>query len=153
MSSDGSWTFRGALAIRSLAINGPETLLREHGWATIDAMSVSRSLWDYQGFHPGLERGVRLAKHARISSVRVVQRPNRVLLGCRTSRCGQDTGWSAHVPAGTGLLPFSSAEEAMDALDPSIATIHDTRRAVEIATEVSFEASRVLPSFLERACE
>ena len=33
-----------------LAINGPQRLLREHGWSTVDAMSVSRNLWDYRDF-------------------------------------------------------------------------------------------------------
>src|SRR5262245_36360188 len=33
-----------------LAVNGPQQLLRAHGWSTIDAMSVSRSLWDYRTF-------------------------------------------------------------------------------------------------------
>ena len=31
-----------------LAVNGPRRLLGEHGWSPIDAMSVSRSLWDYR---------------------------------------------------------------------------------------------------------
>src|SRR5688572_14166420 len=36
-----------------LAINGPQELLREHGWSTIDGMSVSRSPWDYRNFIQG----------------------------------------------------------------------------------------------------
>ena len=30
-----------------LAINGPQALLREHGWETVDAMRVSRTPWEY----------------------------------------------------------------------------------------------------------
>ena len=33
-----------------LAVNGPQALLREHGWNTVDAMGISRSLWDYREF-------------------------------------------------------------------------------------------------------
>jgi len=138
----------------TLAINGPETLLREHGWATIDAMSVSRSLWDYRDFIQGSKGEFGIAKHAYVSrrSGWFSDRTECYLAAGRPAVV-QDTGWSAHVPAGTGLLPFSSAEEAMDALDSVDRDYpRHARRAVEIATEY-FEASRVLPSFLERACE
>src|SRR5213078_4888417 len=33
-----------------LAINGPQQLLREHGWQTVAAMHVSRSPFDYRAF-------------------------------------------------------------------------------------------------------
>ena len=64
----------------------------------------------------------------------------------------QDTGWSAHLPAGTGLIGFSTPEEALDGLDRIDAdyALH-ARRAVEIAHEC-FDASRVLPRLLETAC-
>jgi hypothetical protein len=137
----------------TLAINGPETLLRKHGWATIDAMSVSRSLWDYRDFIQGSKAEFGIAKHAYVSrrSGWFSDRTECYLAAGRPAVV-QDTGWSAHVPAGTGLLPFSSAEEAVDALD-SVDRDYSrhARRAVEIATD-HFEASRILPSFLERAC-
>jgi len=64
----------------------------------------------------------------------------------------QDTGWSAHLPSGTGLLGFSTLEEAIENLarvDADYAT--HARRAGEIARE-HFDAARVLPRFLEVAC-
>ena len=63
-----------------------------------------------------------------------------------------DTGWSAHLPSGTGLIGFDSPEEAiagLESLDADYA--RHARRAREIACDC-FDASRVLPSFLERAC-
>jgi hypothetical protein len=138
----------------TLAVNGPQTLLREHGWATVDAMSVSRSLWDYRDFIQGSKGEFGIAKHAYVSrrSGWFSDRTECYLAAGRPAVV-QDTGWSAHVPAGRGLLTFSSAEEAVDALD-SVDRDYSrhAQRALEIATEY-FDASRVLPSFLERACE
>ncbi|HEY6612877.1 MAG TPA: hypothetical protein VIZ32_00115, partial [Vicinamibacterales bacterium] len=64
----------------------------------------------------------------------------------------QDTGWSTHLPAGTGLLRFSNYEEAIDGLNRIAAdwTLH-SKRATEIARE-HFDARAVLPRFLEIAC-
>ena len=67
-------------------------------------------------------------------------------------RVVQDTGWSSHLPTGTGLIGFSSPEEAIDGLAriERDYAVH-ARRADEIARE-HFDAARVLPPFLEIAC-
>lgn len=61
----------------------------------------------------------------------------------------QDTGWSAHLPAGEGLLAFSNPEEALAGIDRinSDYTAH-ARRARDIAAE-HFAADRVLPKLLD----
>ena len=64
----------------------------------------------------------------------------------------QDTGWSAHLPTGTGLLPFSTPEEAIAALARVSADwATHSRRASEIARE-HFDASVILPRLIEVAC-
>ena len=64
----------------------------------------------------------------------------------------QDTGWSQHLPNGTGLLGFSTPAEALDAIARVEADYAEhARRAGEIARE-HFDAARVLPRFLEVAC-
>jgi hypothetical protein len=61
----------------------------------------------------------------------------------------QDTGWSAHLPAGEGLLAFSSPEEALEGIERiNRDYAQHARRARAIAAE-HFDASRVLPSLLE----
>ena len=135
-----------------LAINGPQDLLREHGWPTVDAMSVSRSLWDYRGFIRGSKGEFGVAKHAYVSrhSGWFSDRTECYLAAGRPALV-QDTGWSAHLPAGTGLIAFSTPEEAiegLDRLDRDYA--QHARRAGEIAREC-FDASVVLPPFLETA--
>lgn len=136
-----------------LAINGPHDLLREHGWPTVDAMSVSRSLWDYREFIQRSKGEFGVAKHAYVArrSGWFSDRTECYLASGRPAVV-QDTGWSAHVPAGTGLLGFSTAEEALDGLDRVACDYpRHARRAAEIAREC-FDASRVLPRLLEEAC-
>ncbi|MGE0815853.1 MAG: glycosyltransferase family 1 protein [Vicinamibacterales bacterium] len=135
-----------------LAVNGPQALLRAHGWTTVDAMGVSRSLWDYRAFiHQSLaEFGV--AKHAYVvhRSGWFSDRTECYLASGRPALV-QDTGWSAHLPAGEGLLAFATPEEALAGLD-ALATAYPVHasRAREIA-RAHFDAARVLPALLEAA--
>jgi hypothetical protein len=135
-----------------LAVNGPQTLLREHGWDTVDAMGVSRSPWDYRRFIQGSKAEFGVAKHAYVStrSGWFSDRTECYLAAGRPALV-QDTGWSAHLPSGTGLLPFATPQDALDGLD-RIASDWDrhSRAASEIARDC-FDASRVLPTFLEVA--
>jgi hypothetical protein len=147
-------TLPGRTAHRfELAVNGPMDLLRKHGWAPIDAMSVSRSLWDYRDFIQASKAEFGVAKHAYVAhrSGWFSDRTECYMAAGRPAVV-QDTGWSAHLPSGTGLLAFSTLEEAIAALER---VEHDyavhARRAREIACE-HFDAPRVLQPLLERAC-
>jgi hypothetical protein len=135
-----------------LAINGPQTFLREHGWRTVDAMGVSRSLWDYRDFIQRSRGEFGVAKHAYVAhrSGWFSDRTECYLAAGRPAVV-QDTGWSAHLPSGEGLFHFSTPEEALAALD-AIADDYPrhARRASAIARE-HFDANRVLPRLLEVA--
>lgn len=133
-----------------LAVNGPQELLRGHGWPTVDAMGVSRSLWDYRAFIARSKAEFGVAKHAYVSSRSgwFSDRTECYLAAGRPALV-QDTGWSAHVPAGAGLLTFTTLEEAVAGLD-AIASGYDrhVRAAAEVAHEY-FESSRVLGLLLD----
>jgi hypothetical protein len=135
-----------------LAVNGPQTLLRQHGWDTVDAMAVSRTPWQYRDFIHASKGEFGVAKHAYVAhrSGWFSDRTECYLAAGRPALV-QDTGWSAHLPAGEGLLAFSTPEEAVDGLD-RIAGDHDrhARRALEIAGDC-FDANRVLPRLIEVA--
>ncbi len=135
-----------------LAINGPQTLLREHGWDTVDAMHASRTLRDYRDFIHSSKAEFGVAKHTYVStrSGWFSDRTECYLASGRPALV-QDTGWSAHLPSGHGLLAFSTPEEALAGID----TINrdyprHARRAAEIARE-HFDARVVLPRLLDRA--
>ena len=78
-----------------LAINGPQELLREHGWATVDAMGVSRSLWDYRDFIQRSRAEFGVAKHTYVASRSgwFSDRTECYLASGRPALV-QDTGWT-----------------------------------------------------------
>jgi hypothetical protein len=135
-----------------LAVNGPQGLLREHGWTTVDAMGVSRSLWDYRQFIQGSKGEFGVAKHAYVEhrSGWFSDRTECYLAAGRPAVV-QDTGWSAHVPSGRGLLAFSTPDEALAALD-DIASRYEVHAqgAREIAHE-HFDSARVLARLIDEA--
>ena len=136
-----------------LAINGPQELLRSHGWPTVDAMNVSRTLWDYRDFIQASKGEFGVAKHAYVSrrSGWFSDRTECYLAAGRPAVV-QDTGWTDHLPAGAGLIAFSTVEEAVDGLE-RIAREYEfhARQAREVAREY-FDATQVLPRLLEEAC-
>jgi hypothetical protein len=136
-----------------LAINGPQRLLREHGWATVDAMGVSRTPWDYRGFIHRSRAEFGVAKHTYVAtrSGWFSDRTECYLASGRPALV-QDTGWTAHLPHGEGLLAFSTPDEALAGID-RINSSYDrhARLASEIARE-HFDARRILPALLDEAC-
>jgi hypothetical protein len=135
-----------------LAINGPQRLLRDHGWRTVDAMGVSRSLWDYRQFIQGSRAEFAVAKHAYVvhRSGWFSDRTECYLAAGRPAVV-QDTGWSAHLPTGEGLIPFATAEEAVHALAAIESDYARHARGAEGIARDHFDAARVLPRFLEIA--
>jgi len=136
-----------------LAINGPQRLLREHGWETVDAMGVSRSLWDYREFIQSSKAEFGVAKHTYVTtrSGWFSDRTECYLSSGRPALV-QDTGWTAHLPHGDGLLAFSNPDEALAGIE-RINSDYDrhARRAYEISREY-FDAARVLTRLLDEAC-
>jgi hypothetical protein len=136
-----------------LAINGPRTMLEAHGWPTVDAMAASRTPWTYRDFIHQSRAEFGIAKHTYVAtrSGWFSDRTECYLASGRPALV-QDTGWSAHLPAGEGLLAFATPEEALAGIDAINGdyTRH-AARAAEIARE-HFAADRLLPPLLEAAC-
>jgi hypothetical protein len=133
-----------------LAINGPQKFLREHGWPTVDAMQVSRTPEHYRRFIHASKAEFGVAKHTYVAnrSGWFSDRTECYLASGRPALV-QDTGWTAHLPHGEGLLPFSSIDEAAAGIDAINADYEQhARRAQEIAREY-FAADRVLTSLLD----
>ena len=135
-----------------LAVNGPHELLRDHGWSPLDAMRVSRTTDGYREFIQGSKAEFGIAKHAYVAhrSGWFSDRTACYLAAGRPAVV-QETGWSAHLPSGTGLIPFSTADEALDGIarverDYPAHAAHAARIAGDC-----FDARRVLPRLLEQA--
>jgi hypothetical protein len=136
-----------------LAVNGPQSLLRAHGWETVDAMSVSRSPWDYRDFIQRSKAEFGVAKHTYVETASgwFSDRTECYLASGRPALV-QDTGWTGHLPSGEGLLSFASPAEALagiEAINSQYA--RHARRAQEIARE-HFEARHVLTRLIDETC-
>jgi len=135
-----------------LAINGPQAFLRQHGWETVDAMRVSRTPGEYREFIQRSKAEFAVAKHTYVAnrSGWFSDRTECYLASGRPAIV-QDTGWSAHIPAGEGLLAFSTPDEAVAGIDRINSDyVRHARRAQEIARE-HFDARHVLPTLLDAA--
>ena len=136
-----------------LAINGPQKLLHEYGWQTVDAMHVSRTPWAYRDFIQSSKAEFGVAKHTYVvnRSGWFSDRTECYLAAGRPALV-QDTGWTAHLPSREGLLAFSTLDEAIAGID-RINAAYSTHagRAREIARE-HFDARAVLPGLIETAC-
>ena len=113
-------------------------------------MGVSRGLWDYREFIQRSRAEFGVAKHTYVStrSGWFSDRTECYLAAGRPALV-QDTGWSAHLPHGEGLIAFSNADEALAGIDRinSDYELH-ARRAREIAHE-HFDSRRVLSRLLD----
>jgi len=136
-----------------LAINGPQTLLREHGWETVAAMEVSKTPNQYRAFIHASKAEFGVAKHTYVvnRSGWFSDRTECYLAAGRPAIV-QDTGWTAHLPSGEGLFAFASPDDAVAGIDAINRDYpRHARRAAEIA-RAHFDARVILPRLLETAC-
>jgi hypothetical protein len=136
-----------------LAINGPQKLLRQYGWDTVDAMAVSRTPDEYRAFIQASKAEFGVAKHTYVShrSGWFSDRTECYLAAGRPALV-QDTGWSAHLPSGEGLLAFATPDDALAGIDRINSDYSRHARAAHEIARQHFDASRVLPALLDVAC-
>ena len=121
-----------------LAINGPQQLLREHGWDTVDAMQRVANAADYRDFIHRSKAEFGVAKHTYVAtrSGWFSDRTECYLaVGPAGARAGH--GLDGAPAAGEGLLAFSTPDEAVAGID-RINGDYDAARATrprEIARE------------------
>jgi hypothetical protein len=135
-----------------LAVNGPRALLERHGWGTVDAMAVSRTPEMYRDFIHGSRAEFGVAKRTYVAN-RTGWFSDRTECYLASGRPAlvQDTGWTAHLPHGEGLLAFSTPEEALAGIDRINSDYaRHARRAEEVAREC-FDAGRVLTRLIDEA--
>lgn len=129
--------------------DAPREELAEAGWRIVDPRECTRDIWTFRDYIRSSRGEVTVAKQAyvRASSGWFSERSANYLAAGRPV-IAQDTGWSRHLPSGEGLLAFTTAEGAEDALravdaDP----VAHGERAREIAFQ-HFDATAVLSKLL-----
>jgi hypothetical protein len=125
-------------------------LLREHGWALADPISVSRTTGEYQRFLAASAGEIGFAKHGYVAA-RSGWFSERSCCYLASGRpvVAQDTGWSEWLPSGEGLLGFSTPDEAAAALDAVRSQPERHAAAARALVEERFEAADVCAELLE----
>ena len=132
--------------------NSPHDMLQYCGWQVVDPLQRCGSPDSYRDYIVSSRGEWSVAKGGYVTA-----RP--AWFSCR-SACYlaaarpvivQDTGFGDVLPVGEGILPFSTIEESVEAIEEvERAYSRHSAKAREIAGEY-FEASRVLQDLVERA--
>lgn len=141
--------FEAALAIHPDE-RGDIRLLEDHGWHLVDPVGVAGTPASFREYVRGsaAEFSVAQGVYVDTSSGWFSDRTTRYLAGGRPALV-QDTGFSATLPVGLGLLAFRTPAEAVRGA-ASIAADYDAHRtaAREIAA-ACFDSDTVLRGFLD----
>lgn len=135
-----------------LAVNGPQSFLRQHGWNCVDAFPVSANLDVYRNYLSSSRGEFSVAKHTYVNtnSGWFSDRTECYLAAGRPAVV-QDTGFSAHVPTGRGLIAYRTPEQAIAGLEEMAANYDRHCRAAREIALAHFAPEVVLPPLLE-AC-
>jgi hypothetical protein len=137
-----------------LAINGPQQLLRERGWDTVDAMSVSRTPAAYRDFIHRSKAEFGVAKHTYVAtrSGWFSDRTECYLAAGRPALV-QDTGWTDHLPSGRGLLAFATLDDALAGIDDLNRHYEQHAKAAVDLASAHFDSTMLLTRLIEQAGE
>lgn len=137
----------------ALGIHPDETAdlaaLRTHGWRLTDPDAAAGTPRRYETFvqrswaELGISKSGYVAAQCGWFSDRSV-----CYLASGRPVVGQDTGFPAHLPTGEGLLAFSTADEAVAAVESLRRDYPRHRRAARAIAEEVFDSDRVLSRLL-----
>jgi hypothetical protein len=132
--------------------SAPRAMLAERGWRVRDPLAPTRDPWTYQEYLAGSKGEFGVAKHGYVAA-RTGWFSERTAAYLASGRPAvvQDTGFTRWLDAGAGVLPFTSPDEARDALARAAGDYaRHCRAAREVAAEY-FDARAVLPALLAAA--
>jgi hypothetical protein len=126
-------------------------LLADHGWALVDPRDVAADPWRYRDYIAGSDAELLVPKdvYVRSHSGWFSDRSTCYLASGRPV-VARDTGFSADLPTGEGLLAFRDLDEARAAIDEVAADPRRHARAARAIAEECFDSDRVLGSLLDR---
>jgi len=137
----------------TLAINGMKAPLKriaEQGWTVQDAHQVTLTPASYQQFIANSAGEWSVAKNVYVAtrSGWFSCRTACYLAGARPAVV-QETGWSRFVPGGKGVVPFSTMEQAVAAVQAVAADPAGHRAAAYEVARQFLAPDRVLPAMIE----
>ncbi len=130
----------------------PMKELQALGWTILEAGEVLPDHFSYRDFLATSKAEWSVAKHGYVAG-------RTGWFSCRTAcylalgrpAVVQETGWSDYLPAGDGLLTFTTLEEAVAALDDVNDHYAEHQAAARALAEQYFDARRVCADLLAQA--
>jgi len=130
----------------------PTEELRALGWTILEAGEALPDHLSYREFLRTSKAEWSVAKHGYVEG-------RTGWFSCRTAcylalgrpAVVQETGWSEFIPAGDGLLAFSTVEEAVDAIADINDHYAEHQAAARALAEQFFEAKKVCADLLVQA--
>ena len=138
-----------------LALGGaqaPRSDLRSHGWRVVDPLAPTRDPWTYEAYLAASKAEFSVAKQAYVvtGSGWFSERSVAYLASGRPVVV-QDTAFSDWLPTGLGAVAFSSADEAVAAIEDVAARYDIHCRTARDLVEAHFDARQVLGSLIDEA--
>jgi hypothetical protein len=130
----------------------PRSLLIQNGWQVIDAMAVCHDIDSYRTYIESSKAEWSVAKNGY-----VLGQPG--WFSCRSAcylAAGrpvvlQDTGFSRILPAGEGILPFKTVDEAVTAIEEVMGNYDRHAKTARAIAEDYFDSDKVLSRLIEQA--
>ena len=136
----------------ALSGGAPREQITAAGWRVVEAREVSATMDAYADYILASRGECSIAKNAYVAlrsgwfSTR-----SAAYLACGKPIVVQETGFSAHVPPGPGLHPFSTADEAVAGLAAIRADYPSACAHARALAETAFDARRVLAQLIADA--
>lgn len=141
--------FAVALAIHPDEVDDVD-LLRRNGWRLLDPRRVAGTPGAFTAFVRASKAEIGVAKSGYVASrCGWFSDRSAAYLGAARPVVVQDTGFGDALPIGDGLLTFTTAEEAADAVARVAADYERHRRAARRIAEEHLSATVVLPRLLD----
>lgn len=130
--------------------SAPREGLRMQGWRVVNPLEVALYPWDFRDYVQRSTGEFGVAKHGYVVSRSgwFGERSAAYLASGRPAIV-QETGFSSWLPAGAGLIAFSTPEEAVQAFEAVAGDPVRHRRAARGVAETHFESGMVLSRLLE----
>jgi hypothetical protein len=130
----------------------PKARLEDHGWRIVDPRAPTRDPWTYQRYIQQSKAEFSVAKHGYVvSRSGWFSERSAVYLASARPVVVQDTGFSTWLHAEGGVLPFTTPDEAKDAIEDVNARYTFHCEQARLVAETYFDAGRVLTDLLERS--
>jgi hypothetical protein len=138
-----------------LAVGGrdvPRDELRAAGWTVTDPLEATRTVWRFRDYIADSRAELTIAKqcYVRSGSGWFSERSANYLAAGRPV-IAQDTGWSAYLPRSAGVLPFTTTDEAEEAVRRVEADPDGCAAAARAVAASYFDSQLVLAALLSDA--